>query len=120
MTLPHDDLGRQVLWRAAEGVAPVDDLLSEAEVGDPEMPIRPNQQVLRLQVPVGHLPLVEVLQSQGDLGDVKQSYVVGENVLLAQKAEDLSALDEVEHQIEVQFVLERLNQVDDEGVLHPS
>lgn len=55
-----DDLRRKVLWRAAQRPRPVRHLLREPKVRDPHMPLRVQQNVLRLQVAVHHVFAVKI------------------------------------------------------------
>ena len=84
MALIHDNFWREVLGCTTQCVTPIDDLLGEAKVRDAQMSIRRDQQVLRLEVTVRHLTLVQVLQCERDLCDIKERDVVREQVLLTQ------------------------------------
>ena len=63
---------------------------------------------------------MEILQCQCDLCNVKQRNIVWEDIFFPQKPENLTALDEIEHKVKVDFVLKSLNKVDNERVRGPS
>jgi len=63
---------------------------------------------------------VQVLQGEGDLGDVKEGYIVREAILFPQQSENLSSLNEIEDEIDVQLVLKSLNQVNNKRMLDAS
>ena len=106
MALSHDDFWRQVLWRSAKSVAPIYDFFCETEIRNSEMAVRANEQILRLQVSISHLPLMKILERKRDFSNVEQSDVVWENIFLPQQTENFSTLNKVEHKIEVKLILE--------------
>jgi len=57
-----DDLGREVLGRAAQRVRAILDELGEAKVGDLDVPFAREQQVLGLEVAVHDALRVQVLE----------------------------------------------------------
>ena len=120
MALTHDYFWRQILRCSAQGIRPINDLLSESEISDSKMPIRSNQQIFWLQVSISDLALMKILQCQCDLCNVKQRNIVWEDIFFPQKPENLTALDEIEHKVKVDFVLKSLNKVDNERVRGPS
>ena len=42
---------------------------------------------------------MEILERQGDLSNVEQGHIVGEDVFLSQQSEDFSSLHEVEYKV---------------------
>mmetsp|Transcript_7904 Transcript_7904/g.19224 ORF Transcript_7904/g.19224 Transcript_7904/m.19224 type:complete len:210 (-) Transcript_7904:720-1349(-) len=62
MPLALDDLRRKVLRRPTQGPRPVRDHLRKPEVGDFEVALVVEEKVLRLEVPVNDVVLVEVVQ----------------------------------------------------------
>ena len=84
VALGGNDLGRQVVRGAAKGPCDVRHLLGKAKVGDLEVAVAVEQQILGLQVTVDDVVRVQVVQRQGDLGGVKLGDGVGEALGLAQ------------------------------------
>lgn len=118
---PHDDLGSQVLGRAAEGEgAVVGQFLSEAKVGDLHVSLAVDQQVLGLQVAVDDILLVHVADGQQDLADVEHGHVVAKTAVLAQPVEELAARAELEDHVDEGVVLEGSLEGVDEGVVELS
>ena len=83
-------------------------LLCESEISDFEVAITCNQKVFRFQVSVRDPLTMKIVQSHNYFSSVKESHVIGEELLLPQQAEDLATLDILEDQIEVMLVLESL------------
>ena len=117
VALGGHDLGRQVVGGTAEGPCDVGHLLGEAKVGDLEVAVAVEQQVLGLQVAVDDVVRVQVVEGQGDLGGVELGDGVGEALGLAQQTEQLAALDKVHDHVQVLGVLEGAPQGDEERVL---
>jgi len=57
-----------------------------------------------------------MLECKCDLGNVEECDIIWEHILFTQEPKDLTTLNKVKDQIEVCFVLESLNQVNDEWV----
>merc|ERR1719491_2758369 len=91
-----DDLGREVLGRAAEGPRPVLYLLGEAKIGDLEVAGEVEQQVLGLEIAVDNAVVVQRLQRHDDLRGVEARVVVVELASLAQVREELTSDDVLE------------------------
>lgn len=60
---------------------------------------------------------MQELKRESYLSYVEQGNVIWEIVFLSQQSEYLSSLHEVEHQVDVDVVLEGLDEVDNEWVL---
>lgn len=74
MTQQDDFLLFSYLRRTAEGgrgAVGLDVLLAQAEVGEDDVTLRVQQDVLGLQVPVDDVERVQVAQRAGDLGGVE-------------------------------------------------
>ena len=75
MALPVQNLGRQVLGRAAEAVGSgggaCDALLGEAKVREADVAPGIQQHILRLEIAVHDVQAVNVIDRQGDLGRVE-------------------------------------------------
>ncbi len=92
-----DDLRRHVLDGAAEGVRPPLPLLraelaAQPEVGEHDVPLAVQQDVLQLDVAVDDAVLVQVLQREDDLPDVDAHLVLRELLALVQVREQLAAV----------------------------
>lgn len=113
-----DDLGRQVLRGAAEGVGlALAEPLREAEVHQLQVAGRVEEDVLGLQVTVGDaLRFVQELEDQHDLGGVEARGRFGEAPRAPQVREDLAAGTVVEEHVEAVVVREGADQRGDEGV----
>jgi hypothetical protein len=67
---------------------------------------RINQQVLGLQITVNDVLLVEVLESEDEVGGVEAGDVGGEPTRTSEVGEEFAALHVFEEEVEVGFVLE--------------
>ena len=108
----EDHLGREVLRRAADGPGALvgGDDLGEAEIDDLEVAVLIDEQVLRLEVAVGDEVLVQVLEPARDVGGVESDVALTQLGPLTvgdvgDDSEELSALHDLEEQIEVAGVL---------------
>ena len=72
------------------------------------MAVSRHQQVLWLQVPVGDLLLVQILQRKHDFRDIEQCHVVRKHVLSSQEPENFSSLHVLECEVHVGVVFETL------------
>jgi hypothetical protein len=113
-----DDLGRQVLGRAAKRVGlPILHLLGKAKVDQLEVALGVDEDVLGLQVAVGDaLALVQELEYQHNLGGVELRCGFVEAARPAQVAEYLAARAVVKHHVERVERLEAGDHSGDEGV----
>lgn len=75
VTTALNDLRSEVLGRTAEGPGAVFHLLGKAKVGDLGVAVRVNEQVLRLEISVHHLILMQVLDGENDGRDIEPSHV---------------------------------------------
>lgn len=117
-----DHLRRNVLGRAAErvGLRSVIDLvdLGQAEVGEEDVAIKAQQNVLGLEVPVIYIGLVEVAEGESDLGGIELHPLLAKAPLLRQVLEQLAALHELHHEVDARLGGEHLLHGDNERVLH--
>ena len=85
-------LGRDVVWRAAEGLGDgvaLHLLLAHAKVGDLDVPVLVEQDIVQLEVSVDDAAVVQVEQADGDLGGVeagRDKVIVGDYLLLSEAA----------------------------------
>ena len=80
----HDYFRGQILWRPAKRECLIVDLLREAKISDLHVTIGGNQQILRFQVAISDLLLVEIFERQYYFSDIEQGNIVGEEVLSSQ------------------------------------
>jgi hypothetical protein len=71
MTLVEKNFGRQVLWRAAESESPVFYFLGEPEIGELDVTVSSDQDVLGLEIAVDDVPLVQVFEDKDNLGGIE-------------------------------------------------
>ena len=129
------DLGSQVLRRAAERLGPAvgltDTLLGESEVGQAHVTFLRQQNVLGLQIatrdapplrpPVHDAHLVQVLQRQRDLRRVEARTFFAELLGATEMIEQLAAGTVVQHEVQLVLLRMRARRGTDglEGELHP-
>lgn len=117
----YDHFWAQVLGRPAKGVRLVfvvlDDL-RESEVRKHDVTVSVHQDVLRFEVSVEDLAIVEVAQSQRNLGGIKLSLVLGEALHLRKVLEELPSLNKVHHKVNPERLLEDVVHTNDERVVH--
>jgi hypothetical protein len=82
VTLRAHDFRGEVVGRATKSPSNIRDLLRKPEIGNLEVPVSVEQQVLRFEVTVNDVHAVEVVQGQSDLGSVKLRYWVGKALVL--------------------------------------
>ncbi len=92
-------------------------LFAKAKVSEDNVPIRVQEQVLRLQVTVNNALRMQVAQGGRDLGGVEPGPRLGEDALPLQVEEELAAVDVVEDKVELLPRLERVVEADEERVL---
>lgn len=71
MSLGLDNLRCQILGGAAQRPRSILQLLGETKVGDLQVAVPVQQQILRLQVPVHDVQRVQVLQGQDNLAGIE-------------------------------------------------
>ena len=119
VALVGDDLGREVLGRAAEGPRAVLDVLGEAKVHKFEVAVLIKEQVLRLEVAVGDLSRVEVGEGGRDHRPIEDGRLLIELTHRAQLREKLAAQRQLEHHVDLRLTVERRHHVQDERVVAP-
>lgn len=90
----------------------------EPEVGQHNVAVLVQQDVLRLEISVNNFGVVEVAKGKSNLCCVKLSLVFGEALLLRKVFEELSALDKVHYKVDPVGFLEDVVHADDEGMVH--
>ena len=115
-------LGRHVRGRAAEGGGAVVErrhrLLRQPEVGEADVALGVEQDVLGLEVAVDDVVAVELLQREHDLGAVQPHAPLVEGALAPQVEEELAARLQRHHEVQLLAALERVVHRDDERVAH--
>ncbi len=87
----------------------VDGLLAEAEVGELDMALSVEQDVLGLEVAIDDALPVEMLQRQRDLGDVEAGRVLQEDALALEVHEQLATTEVLQDEVELTFSLKNRN-----------
>jgi len=87
--------------------SPVLEPLGEAEVGELEMAVLVEQEILGLEVAVDDGQRVEVVERRRDLGGVEETRAVGELAGVAQVGEQLAAAQVLEQHVQVATVVVR-------------
>ena len=111
MTLAQDDLRSEVLRRSTEGEcltlsAKVD--FWKAEVSDADVTFGVQEHILRLQIPVENASRMKVTECLNKLRCVNSHTLLWESVLRSQVSEELTAVEEVDDQIQFCLCLERI------------
>ena len=75
------------------------------------------EDILRLEISVDDAVLVEVLEGENNFGGVKPGSIFGEANLVTQVVKQLSAVQEIAHEVELLRVLECEMELDDEGMV---
>ena len=91
----------------SNGHSLVHQLLGETKVGELDMAVPVQQDVLRLQVPIDDVPGVQVLDGTDDLSSVEQPGVAGEAAAVPQVAEELTARHELHQHVQEAVVMAR-------------
>jgi len=120
VTFHVENLGGQVLSCAAEGVGlvlSVVEELGEAEVSQRHISILVHKHVLRLQVPMHDVVLVQVAHSENNLRANKLHCFLFKPLISVDVVVDVSAGEEVQEKVNTEFVLEHKVHGVDEGVL---
>ena len=111
----QQDFGRHVAGRAAGVFAvAVAEVARDAEVGDVQVAVGAEDEVLGFDVSVEDLHVVDVLEALEDAGDEELGFGFAEGAL-AEVVAEVSALEVVEHEVEVVAVLEGALDVDEEA-----
>lgn len=119
VTTFNQNLGRQVIGRATEGVGlgVSFEHLSEAEVSQADVAILVHQNVLRLQVTVDDVLLVQVTQGHSDLDCVESGPLFVEPRDLPQVHEKLATTDKSHDEENLLLRLEHIAHAHQEGVV---
>mmetsp|Transcript_12468 Transcript_12468/g.39862 ORF Transcript_12468/g.39862 Transcript_12468/m.39862 type:complete len:321 (-) Transcript_12468:69-1031(-) len=121
MPSPVQHFRRKVLGRATERSGPMvylrDALLAESKVGQLDVSIGVQQDILRLEIAVHDVALVHVVQSKHQLCRVEAGAGLGEAALTAQVEEELPTCAIVDHEEELLLVLESETQRHQERVV---
>jgi hypothetical protein len=137
VALGANDLGREVIWRTTKGPSNVGNLLGKSKIGNLEMSMSVQKQVLGLEITVDDVHAVEIVQCQCDFCSIEFGYRVGEALgrsvsristhsntyipmtylRLSEQTEQLTTLDEIHNHVQVLGILECTPKGDQEGVL---
>ena len=116
--LVEDDFWGDVFGGAADGEgSSLSEELGEPEVCEFEIAVVANEEVFWLEVPEDDVLAVDVFEAAGHGGGVEAGLVGGEGLDVAEVGEELAAVDEFEHQVEILGVLGETFETDNEGVV---
>mmetsp|Transcript_5456 Transcript_5456/g.11302 ORF Transcript_5456/g.11302 Transcript_5456/m.11302 type:complete len:200 (+) Transcript_5456:808-1407(+) len=118
MALVEDDLGSEVLWRAAQGPCAVLQDLGEPKVDHLDVAILVEEQVFRLEIPIYDFMAVHVREDRDDRRGVELAHPVSQRRTLRQQREELAAQGQLEQHVQLALVLIGLHESQDEGVIH--
>uniref|UniRef100_A0A182TKX5 Uncharacterized protein n=1 Tax=Anopheles melas TaxID=34690 RepID=A0A182TKX5_9DIPT len=107
VALAQDDLGREILGRAAQRPGSALDALGEAEIGHLQVALRVDQQVFRLQIAIDQVEIVQILERQHNLGGVEARVRLREAAHLSQVREHLAARHVLQHHVQWNLRLTR-------------
>lgn len=91
--------------------------LGQAKVGQHDVPVVIYQNVLRLEVSVDNVGLVEVTDCEGDLCGVELCLFLRKTLLLRQVLEELASLHKLHDEVDAIGLLEDVVHSNDEGVI---
>lgn len=94
-------------FRAKLHPLPVYDLLGESKVGEFDVTLAVQQDVLRFQVPVDHIFRVKILQRTHDFSGEEHACVVTELPTTAQVAEELATRNKLHQHEETPIIMPR-------------
>ena len=92
-------------------------MLTEAEVAQLDVPVLPNDEVVRLQITMNVVQVVHAFDGQDGLSDVELRHLFAEYVFLHQEGHEISALQVLHHQVQVDVVLKRAFELNDPRIL---
>eukprot|EP01137_Pigoraptor_chileana_P022863 Opistho-2@88271 len=118
VALAQNDLGGEVLGRAAQRPGAVKHTLGKSKVSNADVSAVVEKQVLGLQIPVDDIKVVQVVESHGDLGGVDTRHGRGEAAVRVQVGEHFASVNILQHNVEIARVLKRGNHVDDKRAVH--
>mmetsp|Transcript_9518 Transcript_9518/g.15582 ORF Transcript_9518/g.15582 Transcript_9518/m.15582 type:complete len:287 (+) Transcript_9518:501-1361(+) len=120
VSVSFKDLRSKVLGRSAEGGSAIvvadETFLGDTKVGHADVAIVREEQVLRLQITIEDTAVVEVLETKDDFGTVEASTLLAETLVALEVVEKLTTVDVVHDEEELVGGLERVVEVDEEGV----
>ena len=102
---PEAEGGEKGQHGEGDGHSLVHQLLGEPEVGELDVAISVQQDVLRLQVPIDDVPGVQVLDGTDNLGRVEQPSVAGEAAAVPQVAEELAARHKLHEHVQEAVIM---------------
>ena len=117
VALVEYDLGGDVFGGSADGEgSSLGEELGKSKVGELEVAIVADEEVLGLKISEDDVLGVEVFEAGGDDRAVEAGLVGGEGLDVPEVGEELSAVDELKDKIEVSGILGESFEGDDEGV----
>lgn len=114
-----EDFGGKVLWGAAEGVGLLICLqdLGETEISETDVAIFSHQNVLRLEIPIDDILLVEMPNRQGHRERIELCPGLGELPCFTQVHEEFATAHELHHEENLLICLEYVLHTHEEGMI---
>lgn len=103
--LGENNLGREILRRAAQSPCAAFDALGESEVGHFDVTIRVDEQIFGFQITIQDLQMMQVLECEHDLRAVESRVRLGEATHAPQMREHLATRHELQHHKQIQVIL---------------
>lgn len=113
VALAQNDLRRQILGRAAQRPGPSLHAFRKPEIRHLQVALVVDQQVLRLQIPIDQVQIVQILKGEHNLGGIEARMGLREAADLAQMREHLTARHVLEDHVEIGVVLEVILEADE-------
>ena len=116
-----NDFRSEILWRAAEAIRSIsllDALLGQTKVRNTNVTLAVKQNILRLEVAIDDISVMECTNGNNHFSNVHSRSLFGEALLLAQIGKQLTTVQEVNEEVQLDVSLERVVQADDIRVLH--
>jgi len=118
MALRLDNFRGQILWCTTERHCFLLDDLGKAEICYLNMTVAVNQQILRFQITVGNVHLMQVIEGKYDLTCKEQCHIVRKATFASQQRKQLTTTGVVQHHVNMGWRLERAFQAHNERVLN--
>ena len=106
MPLVEQDLRCYILWSPAYGVSSLGDNFGETEINELQVAITAYHDVFGLQITVDYFFSLEILEYRNYLGSIESSLLGVKIANASVVSEEVSALEELSHKVDVPIVLQ--------------
>lgn len=118
VSFANEDFRSDVVWGAANGIGSLLDDFSESEISELEISFDINEDVFRLEISIGDVVAVQVLEGEHNLGGVETGGLKGNASDSSEIGEKFSARHEFHDVVDVASVLVEAELSDDERTVH--